>query len=42
MNVLELNCVNKRFGSREVLKGLSFVVPEHTQGYPLFSSITRA
>ncbi len=30
MNILELNRVDKRFGSREVLKGLSFSVPEHT------------
>ncbi|HWQ06576.1 MAG TPA: ABC transporter ATP-binding protein [Feifaniaceae bacterium] len=30
MNVLELSHVSKRFGSREVLKDLSFSVPEHT------------
>jgi len=30
MNILEVNRVDKRFGSREVLKGLSFSVPEHT------------
>ena len=28
MNVLELSRVEKRFGSREVLKDLSFGVPE--------------
>lgn len=29
-NILEINQIKKRFGSKEVLKGVSFEVPEHT------------